>query len=273
MLRMVLIAPRTNLNFVDNEIEGLLRSGFEILPILGNITFEKLSSELNKVENVDILWVATHISNDGQIILGETGISIDRFTSLVKGKFKLIYLNTCESLTLAQQIQNDCDSAVICTVGSIEDVDAYQTGITFAKLLIETRNVEYSYQQSKPTNNNTYIFLGSLRNSKMFGDDQQINNQAKELQELTKAFYKLDATLNTKLIIMKQRLSLLEENNRHLSDLVNVYRKQENNNINYPQINSREGNNKTFFTVREQFLILFFFCTMALVEFYLLKFQ
>lgn len=272
MLRMVLIAPRTNLNFVDNEIEGLLRSGFEILPILGNITFEKLSSELNKVENVDILWVATHISNDGQIILGETGISIDRFTSLVKGKFKLIYLNTCESLTLAQQIQNDCDSAVICTVGSIEDVDAYQTGITFAKLLIETRNVEYSYQQSKPTNNNTYIFLGSLRNSKMFGDDQQINNQAKELQELTKAFYKLDATLNTKLIIMKQRLSLLEENNRHLSNLVDVCKKQRNNNANH-LTNNNESNNKTFFTVREQFLILFFFCTMALVEFYLLKFQ
>lgn len=272
MLRMVLIAPRTNLNFVDNEIEGLLRSGFEILPILGNITFEKLSSELNKVENVDILWVATHISNDGQIILGETGISIDRFTSLVKGKFKLIYLNTCESLTLAQQIQNDCDSAVICTVGSIEDVDAYQTGITFAKLLIETRNVEYSYQQSKPTNNNTYIFLGSLRNSKMFGDDQQINNQAKELQELTKAFYKLDATLNAELIIMKQRLSLLEENNRHLSNLVDVYKKQRNNNANH-LTNNNESNNKTFFTVREQFLILFFFCTMALVEFYLLKFQ
>ena len=51
-------------------------------------------------------------------------------------------------------------------------------------------------------------------------------NQTAQLQELTRVFYKLDATLNAELTIMKQRLQLLEENNKQVSNLVDALREQ-----------------------------------------------
>jgi hypothetical protein len=217
MLKMILIAPRSGLPFVDKEVEALLRLNFRIYPIMGDIAKETLIKELAGTE-ADILWVASHISDSGQLILGETSIPFEQFVTLIRSRFKLVYLNTCASQTFAQKIQNDSGCSVICTINNVDDYIAYQTGTLFAQKLAETGSITKAYRASIPAENSTYVYLGGLNSVNMFDSD----NQSKELQELTRAFYKLDATLNAELIIMKQRLTLLEENNKHLSQLVAV---------------------------------------------------
>lgn len=221
---MVLIAPRSDLDFVDKEVEALLRLNCRIFPILGDITVETLTKEIGQIEKADVLWIATHLSAGGQLILGDTSIPFERFVALIRGRFKLVYLNTCASQSFAQSIQSETGVAVVATIKDVQDEEAYQIGSLFAATLVKTRSPQTAYKMSLPANNSTYIFLGGLNSDLMFDNE----TQTEKLQELTKAFYKLDATLNAELIIMKQRLQLLEENNRHISKLIEVLQEQNN---------------------------------------------
>lgn len=224
MLRMVLIAPRSGLDLIDKEVEFLLRLNCRIYPILGDITIESLTKEITMIEKADVLWIAAHMSDGGQLILGETSIPFETFVALIRGRFKLVYLNTCSSLSFAQNIQNETGVAVVATIKDVLDYEAYQIGSLFASALVKTRSPQAAYRISLPANNSTYIFLGGLNSDLMFDSE----TQTEKLQELTKAFYKLDATLNAELIIMKQRLQLLEENNHHISKLIEVLQEQNN---------------------------------------------
>lgn len=220
MLSMVLIAPRSDLPHVDNEVESLLRLNFRIYPFLGNVTREELVKAL-PVMSADILWIATHMTDDGQIILGEQSFPFDQFVTLIRGRFKLVYLNTCASQSFAQKIQNDSGCPVVCTIKNVDDFAAYQTGSLFAQKLAETNSIEKAYRASISADNSTYVYLGGLNSVNMF-DSEDTARQQRDLQELTRAFYKLDATLNAELIIMKQRITLLEENNKQLAQLVSI---------------------------------------------------
>jgi len=225
MLSMVLIAPRSDLTYVDSEIESLLRLNYRIFPFLGNVTREELIKSLPML-SADILWIAAHMSEDGQIILGEQSIPIDQFVTLIRGRFKLVYLNTCASQSFAQKIQNDSGCSVVCTIKNVDDIIAYQTGSLFAQKLAETNSISAAYRASISAENSTYVYLGGISSVHMFdlngGSNQNENSQQRDFQDLTRAFYKLDATINAELIIMKQRITLLEENNKQLASLVNV---------------------------------------------------
>lgn len=225
MYSVLLIAPRTDLKEVDKETQNVLRSGLNITPLFGAITRQDLIDEIPK--GYDIIWFSTHTNEDGEIDLGENlTIKTSDLIPLINEKTKLIFLNSCSSKTIAQQIQNITNCAVICTLTNVGDVLAYQTGSLFAKKLALTNSIEQAYKGSIPGENVTYLFLGSLKSIDL---DKEMENKDKDnainshdFNELIRVMYKLDATLNAELQVVKARLEALEETKRDIVQALNT---------------------------------------------------
>lgn len=207
MYSVLLIAPRTDLKQVDKETQNVLRSGLNVTPIFGAISRQDLLDEIPK--EYDIIWFSTHTNEQGEIDLGDSlVINTSELIPLINEKTKLIFLNSCASKTIAQQIQNITNCAVICTLTNVGDVLAYQTGSLFAKKLATTNSIEQAYKGSIPGGNVTYLFLGTLKQDVDKREMENIPNN--QIMELTIAINKLNAILDAELPLLKNRVTSLE---------------------------------------------------------------
>jgi hypothetical protein len=80
----------------------------------------------------------------------------------VRGRFSLVVLNTCNSLGIAQMLQEEANVGVICTLISVPDTLAYRTASRLASALVDAPNVAAAYLSSKPGRNREYLYLPAL---------------------------------------------------------------------------------------------------------------
>lgn len=162
-IKVLLIVPKSNLPLADAETQDVQRSGLLVTPVLspiGQVTFtrEILAS------NHDGLWLAGHMDKDGNFMLDNNEImSPSALTSMVRGRFQWVFLNTCQSIFAAQSLQNETEADIICTIIDVPDVDAYHTGALFANWLVRLGDTRAAYEQSKPGGNRVYVYLSSAR--------------------------------------------------------------------------------------------------------------
>lgn len=168
-MRVLLVAPRTNLKLADEEAQDILRSGLSVTPLIGEVTSRELLREI-KANDYDVLWLATH-GESRQNILGavEYGIQLSdgflpssELVAQVRDRFELVYLNTCTSYKIAQQIQEDANVTVVGTLVDVEDRLAYQTGALFAAALADGLTPVQAYKRSKPGGERIYMYLAAL---------------------------------------------------------------------------------------------------------------
>jgi hypothetical protein len=159
-MRVLLVAPRTDLLLVDEEVQGVLRSGLIVTPLIGNVTSAKLLEEITS-GSYDVLWFASHGDATG-VLLSDGILSASELVPQVRERFKLVVLNTCQSLNVAQQLQEEANVDVICTILDVPDRQAYQTGSLLATALFKSHNVSAAYQRSKPGGNRLYLYLAAL---------------------------------------------------------------------------------------------------------------
>lgn len=156
-MRVLLVAPRTNLLLADAEVQSILRSGLKVTPLLGDVTHVGLMREM-LTGYYDALWFCTHGNADG-IILSDGPLLPTLLVPLVRHRVRLVVLNTCDSDDIARQLQNDTQSHVIATVVDVPDQEAFQTGALLANELATHGNIARAYHNSKPGGNRTYIWL------------------------------------------------------------------------------------------------------------------
>jgi len=125
-VRVLLVAPQSNLLLVQAEIQDVLRSGLAVTPLIGDVTSTQLLREI-KSGDFDVLWFATHggeydrttgrfvrdlklieplprIETDYGVQLSDGMLSMSELTALVRERFRLVVLNTCDSYQIAQQL-------------------------------------------------------------------------------------------------------------------------------------------------------------------------
>lgn len=171
-MRVLLVAPRTDLLLADEEVQDVLRSGLDVTPMIGNVTSGELLREI-KNGQFDILWLATHgqvktnvfnVAEHG-IVLSDGFMSAGELVSQVRGRFSLVFLNTCTSFHIAQQIQEEANVSVVGTILDVPDKQAYITGSLFASWLASGLTPSQAYRRSKPGGMRVYMYLASLEPS------------------------------------------------------------------------------------------------------------
>lgn len=185
-MKVLLVAPQTNLSLVQAEVQDILRSDLVVTPLIGEVTSTQLLREI-KAGGYDVLWFATHggeydkttgqFTRDLKIVeqssqqhyeidygvqLSDGMLSMSDLTALVRGRFRLVVLNTCDSYQIAQQLQVEANVSVVCTILSVPDKDAYRTGSLFASRLAEGLPVSRAYALSIPGSNRVYLYLAAL---------------------------------------------------------------------------------------------------------------
>lgn len=157
-MKVLLLAPRTDLFFADAEVQAVLRSGLEVTPRLGDVRHADVLTDVTAGE-YDAFWFAGHTTKDG-LMLSDGVLSAEELTPLVRGRFELVVLNSCDSQATAQMLQNETEAAVVATVVEVPDRLAFQTGALFARELAKTGDIPTAYHAAKPGNNRTYVLLG-----------------------------------------------------------------------------------------------------------------
>lgn len=168
-MRVLLVAPRSDLKLVDEESQDILRSGLQVTPLIGEVTSRELLREIKNSDH-DVLWLATHGETridafnrtEYGIVLTDGFMPSSELVAQVRGKFKLVYLNTCTSYHIAQQIQLEANVTVIGTLLDVPDRQAYQTGSIFASWLAEGLTPAQAYLKSQPGGSRIYVWLAAL---------------------------------------------------------------------------------------------------------------
>lgn len=172
---MLLIAPQTDLEFVAAEVQSVANALRPRL-LIGNVTLAQAVQELGRTE-YQIVWFATHGDAEG-IKLSDGYLTPEMLAQLLRPcPPKLLFLNSCSSFNAAMVVHDSVNTAVIGTVCDVPDRDAFVTGSVCARVIErqfasgQELDVSAAYQESKPGQNRTYIFLnGSVR---LGGDDKQ----------------------------------------------------------------------------------------------------
>jgi len=203
-MKVLLVAPtQADLPSQIDEVQSIISSGLTVHPLLGQVRHTDMLRAMVD-GRYDVLWLATHGSNEG-VALSDGILSASLLTSMVRGRVRLVVLNTCSSIQAAQMIQQESGAAVICTVTDVQDREASQTGALLARALADTGKIEIAYERSRPGENRTYVLLAA-RGKRSVSDSDVVGRLSAEMGELTKALYEL----RSELALLKQRLEQLE---------------------------------------------------------------
>lgn len=159
--RILLVAPSTGIVKVESEIQGILKSGLEVDPLIGYVNQRDLLNAVRSIKGTyEGFWFASHASEEG-LQLSDGFLPSSLLVPILRGKFIWAFINSCSTLQTANLLQNELGITVICTLGPLLDTTAFQTGVLFAQHLVETGNTWEAYQQSKPGGNKDYLYLGT----------------------------------------------------------------------------------------------------------------
>lgn len=194
-MKVLLVAPRTDLLLVDEEIQDILRSGLTVTPLVGRVSATELIREM-RTGDYDVLWLATHGDNTGiQLSAGEM-FPATEMVPHIRDRFSLVVLNTCNGLGVAQLLQEEAGCAVICTLLDVPDTMAYRTGARLASALAESTTVSDAYLASKPGRNREYLYLPALRAAK-----DSLDALSAEIRDMRQQMHK-DGQIRTYLLVV-----------------------------------------------------------------------
>ncbi len=158
-MKALLIAPQVpDLLYLSAEVQAIWQSGLDVEPCIGEVRHADLLRAVTSGE-YDVFWFSGHTTKDG-LMLNDGALSAEELTPLIRGRFELVVLNSCDSQQTAQMLQNETEAAVVATVVEIPDRLAFQTGALFARELAKTGDIPTAYNAAKPGQNRTYVLLG-----------------------------------------------------------------------------------------------------------------
>lgn len=176
MIKTLLIAPRhatMPLAMMDAEVQAVINSGLDVTPHWGDIDNQQFI-EIVERNGHELLILITHGSHQG-IMLSDGLLPTEMLVGAIRDKFDMVLLNTCDGVEVAQMIQNECNTGVICTIGEIDDRQAFYTGSLFVRELARGKSYFDAYKHSRPGHNKLYIFLAgrtSMREVKQIVVDE-----------------------------------------------------------------------------------------------------
>lgn len=199
-LRVLLVAPRNTasgiLPSVDAEVQDIVNSGLSIDLMSGDITAAGVLRKVRE-EEFDVLWFATHGNSAFIELTGTERLLAEELVPLVRGRFSLVVLNSCNSFRIAKLIQLQANIAVICTLVNVSDGMAYQFGSNLSVALVEQPTVADAYLATVFGNDEVYHYLPALRTNPT------------AIEGLNVKFDELNRKLTLELVLYRWALAIL----------------------------------------------------------------
>lgn len=163
-MRVLLVAPRIQeLPNIDREVAGIVNSGLSVRLLNGDVSRTDIVKAISDGE-FDLLWLASHGVHEGVYLSDGILDASALITYVVSNGIRHVFLNTCDSMLVANVIAQGAGVDVIATVGQVGDKRAFETGVLLASHLSKGMEFRQAYELSKPGQNENYIFLtGVLR--------------------------------------------------------------------------------------------------------------
>lgn len=160
-LSVLLISPSTDLPNADAEQQRIINA-LHPQVLLGEVVTSDVLDAVQQ-RRYDVVWFLGHSGPTG-IQLSDGVLSSSHLAQILRQQPPaLVVLNSCSSIYAAQQIHDDVQAAVICTVLDVPDLDAYITGAALAGALAAGLEIPDAYQRSRPSYNRQYVMLnGSI---------------------------------------------------------------------------------------------------------------
>lgn len=158
MIKTILIAPTSTLEYAEKEVQNVVNLLHAEILLGDGATKEAVFNKLG-TEDYELIWFAGHSSEAGlELNSGEIFSASELGQFLSKASPPALFLNSCSSLPVAIQINDWLKCDVIATVSEVADLEAYHTGVLFARALAAGRTLRDAYNRSK-TLHVQYVFL------------------------------------------------------------------------------------------------------------------
>jgi hypothetical protein len=112
----------------------------------------------------DVLWFATHGASDG-VWLGESDVlgSGDLVGMVRSAGLFGVFINTCDSVHLAEVLHDETGVDVVCTLQAAPDLSAFQMGVLFARHLGKTGDFRAAFNLSRPGDELLFRYIPEYR--------------------------------------------------------------------------------------------------------------
>lgn len=159
--RILFVAPGDSGLDVLPEIDTIQGMGFWVTTLQGDVSISRLFQTVQH-NTFDIIHFACHSNGEGTGLLLSNGelLNIDQTLQAVRvAEANTVFLNACNTARLGQSlVDNDVPIAIV-VIGDIKNNIAKRTAQTFYSLLSKTKDINMSYQGSKPAKDGSYLFL------------------------------------------------------------------------------------------------------------------
>jgi hypothetical protein len=196
-MNVLLVAPHSDLPQADAEVQAVVNA-LRPTVLLGTISLIDLQRELARPH--DLIWFACHGDPDGLQIGADWLLDAPTLVQLLRAHPPSgVFINSCQSLSLAQDIHHELGVPVIATVISVADLDAYVTGTALATALAAGVDLHHAYQSSRPG-------AGKHRNYIMLNNRVEMNADNR-MDDLAKLMLQIGADLRQQIETVERRMS------------------------------------------------------------------
>jgi hypothetical protein len=222
--QLLIIAPAVA-GLPDLPVEAMnlinARAGqdsFAVQLLQGDTVDEAALARKIAEQHFDILWFATHGNAEG-IALVNGFLGIDQLAPYVRtSQASLVVLNSCESLWVANQLQQECRCDVVATISKLDDATAARTAGMFATNLLRTGDPRTAYELSKPGNNQNYIYITRYRGTVMPTDNYTSPSSNERILAMLDRNQEAMRQVEIQLARMEGRLGAVEADIREVKD-------------------------------------------------------
>lgn len=158
MLDVLLIAPSRTLKYAEKEVQAVINSLHPDVLLGEGANTEAIFDALAK--QYDLVWFAGHSTSAG-IELENTHLTAEDLAKFMQEHRPALFLNSCESLPVALLISEWLNTTVIGTIEDVEDANAFQTGVLFARGLAAGKNLREAFESSRSVHAQ-YVFLPGI---------------------------------------------------------------------------------------------------------------
>jgi len=189
-MRILMVAPDMALEHAPIEVQDVNNALHPDLLMGVQATPDNLMRRL-MTGRYELLWFAGHGTETGIIMSGGEELSTADLSQMLRSSRPQIFLNTCESVSVASQIHTALGTGIVATIGEVDDELAYRTGVMFANALEKTGDIAEAYRAARPDSGQFVYFNGTLSLSRKDRRDETLL----EIIKLRQRIEELDANL------------------------------------------------------------------------------